>query len=348
MATKPPGPPATPAPTTREVVDSLSAQELPDAISLLKTNCLDPSALTGQELDRAVLQGLVERLAPGAAILPGKPKGSEAPSPFRSEILDNRIGYLRLGALTGSTPAELDAALKNFTDKELKSVILDLRATPPGNDFDQAAEVAKRFCPKGKLLFRVIKPSSKQERILTSNRDPGFQGLVMVLVDNETAGSAEVIAAVLRLEASAMIIGDTTKGQAVEFADLPLGGGKLLRLAVSKVVLPENVEIFPKGVKPDLTVPMPPDVRREVMQLGLEKGVSPLVFETGRQRFNEAALVAGTNPDIDDMESLQHSQSPEHPPVRDTVLQRAVDLITTIGIYQSKPSQTGKSARETK
>jgi len=77
----------------------------------------------------------------------------------------------------------------------------------------------------------------------------------------------------------------------------------------------------------------------EVLKLGLEKGVGGLVFETERERLNEAALVAGTNPEIDAEEAAQRDGSGNEDakaPLYDTVLQRAVDLVTTIRIFGGK------------
>lgn len=332
-------PEKTPAPTVRSLVDGLSQSDLNDALKLLKSNYLNPAALDDLALSRATLQGLIERLAPGVSIL-DKPPGNKETSPFRAEILDDRIGYLRLGSLAKGNIGEMDAALQNFKDKALKSAVLDLRATPESSDFDSAAEVIKRFCPKGKLLFTVKKISAKQERIVTSNREPLFQGLLVVLAGKETAGAPEVIAAALGMHAGAMVVGQETAGAPVEFADLPLHDGKLLRVAVAEAVLPGNVSIFPKGVKPDIAVGMPEETKREVMRLSLEKGVSQFVFETERPHMNEAALVAGSNPELDALEASQRLKVGERPnktPPHDVVLQRAVDLVTSIGIFHGKP-----------
>jgi hypothetical protein len=55
--------------------------------------------------------------------------------------------------------------------------------------------------------------------------------------------------------------------------------------------------------------------------------------------MNEAALVAGTNPELDAIQATQKAKG-EKPKaaLRDAVLQRAVDFITTIAIYERKPA----------
>jgi hypothetical protein len=329
-----------PALSTRAAVDALNDAELDQVISLLKENYIHPEALSDSEMKRASVQGILDRIAPGASLAAAPAAGGLSSSPFRSEILDNRIGYARLGSTTESNVAELDAALQKFTEKSLGAMVLDLRATPGSSNFEETAEICRRFCPKGKVLFSVKKPNIKQEQILTSKEEPKYRGIIAVLVDAETAGNAEVVAAVLRAHVNALVIGQQTKGEAVEFAELPLASGKLLRVAVAEVALPEDVRVFPGGVKPDISVPVPWETTETLLKGELEKGVSEFVFEVERPRLNEAALVAGTNPDLDAIQAAQRNKGEKaKAQLHDAVLQRAVDFITTIAIYEKKPGK---------
>lgn len=327
----------TPVPAIpRLAVDALSDAETQQALELLRANYVRRAAFSEAAVNRATLQGLLERLGGGASIRPaqGEP---EADNPFRSEILDEKIGYVRFGSLTKGHLAEFDAALGSFKAKKIASLILDLRATPPSSDFELAAELVKRFTPKGKMLFAVYRPSVKQERMFTSDRDPAFQGVVVTLVNRETAGAPEVAAAVLRAAGNALAVGQKTSGQAAEYVTLPLAGGKTLRVAVAEVRLPQDFPVFPDGLKPDISVEVSARDEREVLKAGLEKGVAGLVYETERPRMNEAALVAGTNPEIDaEEESQRNPKKDTAEALYDTALQRAVDLVTTIRIFAPK------------
>lgn len=320
----------------RGAIDALSDGDAQQALELLRSKYVRSAALDEPAMNRATLQGLLERLGGGAAIRSPRAE-AEAESAFRSEILDEKIGYVRFGSLTKGHLAEFDAALGNFNGKKIGSLILDLRATPPSSDFELAAEIVKRLTPKGKMLFAVHQPSVKQERMYTSDLDPAFQGVMVTLVHRETAGAPEVIAAVLRAVDNALAVGQKTSGQAAEFVELPLRGGKILRVAVAEVKLPKDFAIFPDGLKPDLSVEVSAKDEEEVLKTELEKGVGGLVYETERVRMNEAALVAGTNPEIDAEEAAQRDGGAEDKaPLYDTALQRAVDLVTTIRIFGGK------------
>ena len=323
--------------SAKNVAESLTEAELDEVIAGIRAHFIKGEALSPLKVKVATVQGLLEQLAPGVAILNAAKDASPEASPFRSEILEKRIGYVRLGATSAANLVELDKALAGFAEKSVGALVLDLRATPAGSQFDETAEVCRRLVAKGKVLFRIRKRDEKDEQVVTSKEDPRFRGVIVVLVDRRTGGNAEVIAAVLRSHVNAMIIGQTTRGEAVQFQHVPLASGKLLRVAVAEVTLPDNVPVFPGGVKPDIAVEVAAEVTDEVLKVGLEKGVTELVYEQERARMNEAALVAGTNPDLDAAQAAQKLKGEKpKPPLRDAVLQRAVDFITTLSIYEKR------------
>ncbi len=224
----------------------MAPADLQQVIQLLKNNYINPAALNETELNRAMLSGVLTRLGRGVVLLPGPAAAaSETTDPFYGEIIEGHIGYLRLGALTTANLRAMDAAMQKYAGQKVDAVVIDLRASQATNDFATAAEVAKRFVGKGKPLFTLRKAAGKQDRVFTSEREAAFQGLVIVLADGDTAGPAEAVAGVLQLHSKAMLIGQPTAGRAVEYSDLPLNGGRILRAAVSEAVLPEGRALFP-------------------------------------------------------------------------------------------------------
>ena len=328
-----------PSPQTEVSVDSLSSADLQAIIPLLKNNFTNPQAVSDVELNRATVEGLLIQLSNGVMLLPnGSGAASEAVVPFYTEILDGHAGYLRLGTLNAGNLQALDKALAGFAPKKVDAAIIDLRASGSVSDFAIAAEFAKRFCPKGKPLFTLRKPGAHQDRAFTSDRDPAFQGLITVLADEETSGAAEALTGALRAYEKGLIIGQTTAGHAVEYSDLPLPSGKILRVASGEVILPGDRPLFPDGIKPDLPVEMSLVDKRQIFQRSGENGMGPFIYESERPHINEAALIAGTNPELDAIEAAQRRR--DHGPGRialhDVVLQRALDLVTSLEVYQKR------------
>ena len=70
-----------------------------------------------------------------------------------------------------------------------------------------------------------------------------------------------------------MIIGQPTAGRAVEYSDLPLSDGKILRVAVGEVILPEGKTLFPSGAIPDVPVEMNAGEKRRVFEQSLKSGM---------------------------------------------------------------------------
>lgn len=322
-----PAPKATP--TTKELIDSLTPNDLQEAISLLKKNFTQPEAITDAELSRATIEGLLARLGPGVMLVADKNAAPAETFPFYSEVLEKHVGYLRLGTLNPANLQALDKKLAEFSEKKIDAAVVDLRASST-NDFESAADFARRFAPKGKTLFTLRKQG--KDRAFNSDREPSYRGLLVLLGDVDTAGGAEALASALHVYDKALIIGHNTAGRAVEYSDLTLPSGKILRVAVAEVIAADGKSLFPAGVKPDLPAEMSIFDKRQILQASVEKGMAPFVYETERPHLNEAALIAGTNPELESSDQRRGRAQQSSTP-RDPMLQRALDLITSLEIY---------------
>lgn len=310
-------------------VDALDEAQVQKALEAVRANFFSAEQLD-KASQRALLLGLILQLGPGVSIVETEEKPEKvAGFPFLAEILDGRAGYIRPGKLDAAVLPQMDSALKNFGEKSIGAVILDLRGIPADLGFEGVADFAKRFCPKGAVLFMVQKPNAKQERIVTNDGAAVFEGILVVLVDQDTRGAAEVLAATLRDNAKAMVVGSQTAGAAVEFSDFPLGGGRWARVAVAQVLAPKSGALFPKGVSPDIAVRLDRETRDKIFDQATKEGAGRFALDVEPPRMNEAALVANTNPEI-----TEDSREKASSALRDTVLQRAVDLVTAIGFYK--------------
>ena len=307
-------------------LQSLDAGQIQQAITAIRERHVEGAKIDDATIQRATLRGLLESLKPGVDLIGDKAPAKKA-SPFRSEILEGDIGYVRLGSLQTENLAQLDAALRDFTSKKVNGAVLDLRATPESQNFELAAQVADRFVPKGTAVFSIRRAGAAPPKTFTTSSGPIFQGVLVVIVDASLGGAGEALAATLRRNAQAMLVGTTTSGRAVEFAEVSLGGGQNLRLAEATAQVAGLPDLYPQGVPPDLIVEQPPEERDTILAAALDKGAAAFVFEKERVQLNEAALVAGTNPELVATEEAA-------PAIFDRPLQRAVDLVTAIRIFR--------------
>jgi hypothetical protein len=338
-------------------VDGLKPDDVARAVAALKESFVRPEALSEPEMQRATLQGLLDRLAPEVSLLSGSAAAGEA-SPFHGELLDGKTGYLRPGELTEENISKTKQALKDWSGKSVGAVVLDLRGTPASSDFQTASELEGLFCPKGTEMFSLhagtgrafttfaadASPAAKANDGMVAQASPAlsysagadqlFAGILVVLVDGETGEAPEAAAASLRTCAKALMVGDKTAGRAFEYRDFPLDGA-VLRVAIARVILPDGKEPGEDGVKPDIEVALGGVSKQEIMRSIAANGVDSVIEEHDRPHLNEAALVAGSSPEVDELEAEAAGKKPVEGLI-DRQLQRALDLVTSITIYQAK------------
>ena len=320
-------------------VDALSPDDVAKAVAALKSGFVRPEALSDSEMARATLQGLLDRLAPAAGLITSTT--APKPAPFYSEIYNGTTGYLRLGELTGDNVSKARGALKGWSAQGVAAVVLDLRGTPASSDFDAGADFERLFCAKGTEMFSLNAGKGRSlpgadstgAESFSATADPPFKGILVVLVDSETAEAPEAVAASLQQCAKALVVGDRTAGKAFEFSDVPLGGA-VLRIAIAQVILPDGKAPGEMGLTPDIAAGLGAP-KAEVMASITAKGIESVTEERDRPHLNEAALVSGSNPEVDEIEAEQSGKTPAAPLI-DRQLEQALDMVTSISIFQAK------------
>lgn len=308
------------------------------AFRILQKDYIRSSDLTFDVLNRAALSGLLQRLDFGAELLPRTNEArSGALTGVQSELLTPQIGYLRPREFTHRETTEMEKHLSDFAAAKVGHLILDLRTPAPPGDFNDAADMLSLFVPKGEVLFKMKQMGQTTSEIETNAREPVWTQQLLVLVDDETNNLGETLAAVLRQRKQALLIGAPTRGGAVRYETVPVDADWSLRFARAEVLLTDDSSVFKKGLQPDFVVSMRTSLKRQVYHSTDDKDVKGSITDKPRLRFNEAALVAKTNPELDAYIKRSAGQAlPEDSPrASDIVLQRAVDLITTRTLFQS-------------
>lgn len=323
------------------LIDNLSQASLQEAFRLLRSDYIKRDDLTYLELNRAALQGLLERLDFGAMLLTEKSREDrDSPFAFRSEKLTDQIGYVRFGKFKKQEIDKLDKALHRFNDEKLETLILDLRSPQAQASFQIAASILSRFRPEGEVLFKIRRPNESRPSLFTSKiPKESWDKPLILLIDAETGNVGEIIAAVLKNRNDSLAIGESTKGLTVEYRDIPIGEDRILRYAVAEVVLADDSSLFQAGVQPDVSTPTSSKVKQAIFRETEETPLAGFIFERERPRMNEAALVAGTDPELEFFVAKSNGKPTEwdKPILRDRALMQAVDLLTTTAFFDSEP-----------
>lgn len=172
-------------------------------------------------------------------------------------MLPGDVGYVRIPAFNERTPPMLKDALTDLVGHHARSAVLDLRDNQ-GGGFDASIAAAGEMVPAGSIISTLDK-RGKIEPTAPSAAQVLPDMPMAVLVDHETASSAELVAAAMRDLRHASLVGATTTGkwtvQTIE--DLPNGYAMKYTLAVFRA--PSGKSYDGTGLTPDVEVDMPDD-----------------------------------------------------------------------------------------
>ena len=196
------------------------------------------------------------------------------------QILDaaHGIAYVHLAAFTPGAPRDFRRALRALRRKGAKALILDLRDNP-GGSLLATVDVAGMLLAKGRVAAtkgRMIGASWTYNVSVFAR--PEWAGPLVVLIDEDTASAAEILAASLGAHDRATLIGRRTFGKGAVQIDMPVTfTSAAVTLTIARVYDPEGVCLEGRGVAPDVNVPHPetppldlgadPDVRAAIEHL---------------------------------------------------------------------------------
>ena len=148
-------------------------------------------------------------------------------------LISGKIGFIDLtNGFSNSTLNELDSALADLHRQGMRSLVLDLRGNG-GGILDQAVRVAEKFLPPGSLILTQKGRNAADSRTWRAAKARYETLPLVLLVDENTASAAEVLAGALQDNDRAQIVGRKTfgKGLVQSVLDLPQGAGLTLTAA---------------------------------------------------------------------------------------------------------------------
>jgi len=194
-------------------------------------------------------------------------KRDEIPLESVSEarVLDGGVGYIRVSEFMDPTAEELVRWIETLKEQGMTSLVLDLRWNP-GGLLNASVEVCELFLPKGSLVtFTKVRDRSGGEGLVENDRYYTGKAPVLpenfpmiVLINEMTASSSEIVTGALQFHKRAIIVGVKTygKGSVQTITRLRYPEGSAIRLTTALYYTPAHVTIDTTGIKPDVEVPM--------------------------------------------------------------------------------------------
>jgi carboxyl-terminal processing protease len=149
----------------------------------------------------------------------------------------------------------LDAARANGATR----VVLDLRGNP-GGYVNEAVGVASQFLTTGLVYIERNAAGETTEHPVSPDGVATDLPLVVV-VDGNSASSAEIVSGALQDAGRAKVVGETTFGTGTVLGEFDLSDGSALRVGTVEWLTPSGRRIWHEGVAPDVPVALPDETQ---------------------------------------------------------------------------------------
>lgn len=154
---------------------------------------------------------------------------------------ESGIGFVRLSQFARTSHAEMRKAINSLKAEGMESLIIDLRGNG-GGFLDQAILIANDLLPDNKLIVYTEDREGRQQR--QYSRDGSHPDLdVVVLVDELSASSSEILAGALQDNDRGLVIGRRTFGKGLVQTQIPFADGSAIRLTVARYYTPTGRSI---------------------------------------------------------------------------------------------------------
>lgn len=173
-----------------------------------------------------------------------------------SKVIENDIGYIEISSFDEGTYDEFAKEWKNLKNKNVKSLIIDLRNNG-GGIVEESTNIADMMVDKDKVLL-ISESKDKTEEITKAKKIKHIKIPIVFLVNENTASASEILAAAVKENnTDVKIIGTTTYGKGVIQTIFNLVDGSGIKLTTSEYFTPNHNKINKLGIKPDIEVELP-------------------------------------------------------------------------------------------
>ena len=171
------------------------------------------------------------------------------------KMLSPEIGYIALYQFAGECEKEFEAELNRLSGEGAKGIIIDLRDNT-GGWVDQARYIADLFMDAGELCYLKYRDSEEHGDYLT--KDGKTDVKLVILINENTASSSEILTGALRDCAGAKTVGVKSVGKGIIQGVFPVGDkGAGYQMTIAQYFTPGGYAVHKIGITPDYEVKLP-------------------------------------------------------------------------------------------
>lgn len=172
-------------------------------------------------------------------------------SPISTEMLDNNIGYMQLLTFDERIADDFVAKCEKLKNEGAKSIILDVRFNG-GGYINGALGILDTLLPKDSVLL-ITNSKANGDVVKKSENEPIIDLPIVVLQNQYSASSTEILAGALKEHKRATIVGTTSYGKGV-LQNVYMIDGAALKVTTDEFFTPNRNKIQHNGIEADYVV----------------------------------------------------------------------------------------------
>lgn len=166
------------------------------------------------------------------------------------KVLDDGSGYILIKSFEEGTSEEFETELSAFEKQGVKSMIIDLRDNG-GGYIDEGIKIADRLLKEGTITYME---DVNGKRKYYNSDEKATKIKYVVLVNENTASTSEILTAAIKDNKGGKIVGTKTFGKGIVQETTKFKDGSSLKLTVLRYFSPKGKVIHKKGIVPDVKV----------------------------------------------------------------------------------------------
>lgn len=169
--------------------------------------------------------------------------------------LNDDIGLIKLYEFSSSSSAEFAQTAQAMADEGVKGIIIDLRDNP-GGWVGEAQSIADLFMDAG-VLCTIQYGDGTTDNYSYRTRDGKLDVKLVVLINENSASSSEILSGALRDRAGAKLVGVKSYGKGIMQSVEPLNGGAGMQYTIAQYFTPNGTAVHTIGLEPDVESKLP-------------------------------------------------------------------------------------------
>ncbi|MBR5345483.1 MAG: S41 family peptidase [Clostridia bacterium] len=176
-----------------------------------------------------------------------------------STMLENNVGLIVLYEFAGDCANEFATALRNLRNQGAEGIIIDLRDNG-GGWVQDARSIADLFLPSGTLCYLEYKNGERYYyRTTTDGKEVSLP--LVILVNEYTASSSEILTGCLRDRTGAKVVGVNSYGKGIVQGVISLESGAGMQVTEAQYFTPDGHAVHKIGIAPDVEIEVPEDAQ---------------------------------------------------------------------------------------